>query len=146
MRIAYSDDEEFAGQFMLWQANCRRSMAGKKGQAALRDLERALLALPEKRLLHGTLVDDSGGVCALACYAKYKGVDLAKFDREYDNEDVGIAAGMPRLVAWKVVELNDVDLDSLYVASENRYRPYTPDERYERVLTWVRAQIKAGQP
>lgn len=44
MRISYSDEEDSPGQFALFQANCRRSLQGKKGQAALRELEAALLA------------------------------------------------------------------------------------------------------
>jgi len=39
MRIGYSEDEDYPGQFELWQANCQRSLKGKKGQAALRELE-----------------------------------------------------------------------------------------------------------
>ena len=47
MRVNYSEDEDYGGQFNLWQANCRRSRRGKKGQAALRELEAALLGMPE---------------------------------------------------------------------------------------------------
>jgi hypothetical protein len=39
----------------LWRANVKRALAGKRGQAALRDLRDALLALPEKRLIEGAL-------------------------------------------------------------------------------------------
>lgn len=44
MRIDYTEDEDFNGQFELWQANCRRSLRGKAVQAALKRLEAALLA------------------------------------------------------------------------------------------------------
>ncbi len=37
---------------------------------------------------------------------------------------------MPRLVAWKVVALNDI-----------MARDMTPEERYARVLAWVREQL-----
>jgi hypothetical protein len=129
MRIAYSEDEGFPGQFELWQANCDRSLHGKSGQRALRDLEAALLALPDKRLIVGLLTDDEGGVCAVGAYAQYKGVDLLQYDPEDSAELVGMAAGMPRLVAWAVVEHNDFIFD--------RDDP-TPEERYTRVLHWVR--------
>lgn len=159
MRISYIDDEQFEGQFALWQANCRRSMKGKAGQQALRDLEAALLALPDKRLIHGSLVDDQGGVCAIAAYGKYKGVDLSKFDPEDSSNEVGIEAGMPRLVAWKVVELNDVLLDTVWEIADGPLqrwsatykggipliREMTPEERYEKVLTWVRSQLGVDQ-
>lgn len=157
MRISYSDDEDYPGQFNLWQANCRRSLQGKVGQTELRELEAALLALPEKRLIHGALTNDEGDVCAIGAYARHKGVDLSKFDPEYESDDVGIAAGMPRLVAWSVVALNDLQIDGYYryaegpslepyrSYSEHRgvwtYFEYTPEERYEKVLAWVRGKL-----
>lgn len=156
MRINWSDEEDVPGQFALWNANCERSLRGKQGQQELRELKAALLALPEKRLIHGSLTDDNNGVCAIACYARHKGVDLSKFDPEDESDEVGIAAGMPRLVAWKVVALNDVVLESWdgYVEgprtqSEARYgghgvwlhRPLTAEERYDRVLAWVREKL-----
>ncbi len=154
------DDEDRPGQFALWQANCRRSIRGMLGQRELRELEAALLALPEKRLIHGALEDESGGVCAIACYAKHKGIDLQKFDLEYESDEVGIAAGMPRLVAWKVVALNDIETEGRYEYIEGpsrdpldyeryvgfrgvyRYLPYTPEERYDRVLAWTRENLR----
>ena len=39
----------------LWRANVARALRGRRGQAALRDLREALLALPEKRLIEGAL-------------------------------------------------------------------------------------------
>jgi hypothetical protein len=154
-RINYSDEEDFPGQFNIWQANCRRSIRGKRGQAELRELEAALVALPSKRLIHGALEDNDGDVCAIAAYGRHKGIDLSKFDPEYNSDEVGIAGGMPRLVAWKVVELNDVELDTVWEVAhgpiQNGHGHYkggialirdmTPEERYERVLTWVRAQL-----
>lgn len=43
-RISYSEDEDYPGEFELWQANCRRSLQSKAGQAELRALRDALLA------------------------------------------------------------------------------------------------------
>ncbi len=75
-RISYSDEEDVPGQFALFQANCRRSLQGKAGQIALRELEAALLALPDKRLIAEKLIDADGEVCAIGALAKYKGRDL----------------------------------------------------------------------
>jgi hypothetical protein len=100
-------------------------------------------------------VDDDGGVCAIACYGKHKGLDLSKFDQEDESDAVGIAAGMPRLVAWEVVAFNDIHCDTVWEQAHgplNRYEaPYrggiplvrdmTPEERYEKVLAWVRRQL-----
>ncbi len=125
-RISYSEDEDYPGQFDLWQANCRRSLRGKQGQEELKHLRDALLAMPDKRLILGALEDEEGGVCAIGAYAKHKGLDLSKFDPEEDTDEVGIAGGMPSLVAWKVVSVNDHELDHL-----------TPEDRYKGVLAWV---------
>ena len=154
-RISYSDEEDFNGQFALWQANCARSLRGRAGQRELRALEAALLALPSKRLTAGEVESENGDVCALGAYGKHKGLDLSQFENDYDSDEIGIAGGMPRLVAWKVVELNDILLDTVW---ERHYGPLrrgeasyqggvafvrdmTPEERYERVLAWVREQL-----
>ena len=154
MRINYTDDEDRPGQFALWQANVKRSIRGKAGQHALREFEAALLALPSKRLIKDALWDGDD-VCAVGCYAKAKGLDLSKFDPEDESDEVGIAAGMPRLVAWEVVALNDLHLDTVWEVAcgpvqrgHGHYkggialaRDMTPEERYERVLAWVRARL-----
>jgi len=168
MRISYSEDEDFGGQFELWQANCRRSLQGKAGQSALQELEAALLAMPDKRLIANKLIDAEGDVCSLGALAKYKGHELTvpkgmtadgfedfdEIDLSGEMEDFGVELGMPRLVAWKVVELNDVQIDGHYVPfigpiKEIGYRrpqvfiPTTPEERYEKVLAWVRKQLSS---
>ncbi len=107
-------------------------------------------------MIHGALEDEHGGCCAIAAYAKHKGLDLSKFDPEDESDEVGIAAGMPRLVAWKVVALNDITLDVVWEVAHgplNRWeatykggivliRDMTPEERYEKVLAWVRGHLE----
>jgi hypothetical protein len=129
-RISYSEEEDWPGQFDLWQANCRRSLHGKQGQVELRELKAAIVALPDKRLIHGLLVDEDGEVCAIGAYAKYKGLDLYAFDPEDCTDEVGIHAGMTKLVAWKVVEMNDEQLSHL-----------TPELRYTKMLEWIDSQL-----
>lgn len=152
MRIGYSEDEDYPGQFELWQANCRRSLQGKAGQASLRELEQALLALPKKRLIANRLKDADGEVCALGALAEYKGREIPVSDAddfsEWEDfgemEDFGVQLGVPRLVAWKVVELNDVVIDGRYDYSKSprgEYVPCIPEERYEKVLAWVRKRL-----
>ena len=74
-RITYSEDDDFNNQGLMWMANQERSIKGRKGQAALRELEAALLALPEKRLISGELENAVGEVCAVGALAKFKGKD-----------------------------------------------------------------------
>lgn len=131
-RISYSEDESFPGEFELWQANCRRSLRSKKGQEELRILRAALLALPEKRLTHGELVSEDGAeVCAIGAYARHKGLDLSKFDPESDTDEVGVEAGMPAMVAWKIVEMNDIEFDGAI----------TPERRYTKMLAWIEQNL-----
>lgn len=159
MRIGYSENEDYPGQFDLWQANCRRSLQGRAGQAILRELESALVALPDKRLIEDEL-EAEGDVCAWGALKVYRGEAISDDDRElatYDMEAVGVELGAPRLVAWKVVEVNDLQSRGRYVDVAgptkvewgmrrrerlNIFIAETPAERYERVLAWVRRQIR----
>jgi hypothetical protein len=166
MRINYSDDEDFPGQFGLWQGNCQRSMRGKAGQAALRELEAALVAWPSKRLGRELFVERAGAACALGVLAvarkQQEGVSLdealsvlADKDPE-DMEQHGEDMGLPRLVVWAIVAQNDVEMNGRYVTAEGPsqepygwYSPrgislwvdYSPEERYEKVLAWVRSNL-----
>lgn len=70
-RFGEGDGEEFAGQYELWEANARRALGGKRGQAALRDLESALVELPSKRLISGHLAH-RGEVCAIGALVAHR--------------------------------------------------------------------------
>lgn len=172
MRISWTDEEEHPGQFALWDANCRRSMRSKAGQAALRRLEAALVAMPDKRLCSGKLVRHDGDVCAIGALARAEGKlpEPEPFDPEYDFEDedtddtaefAEANLGFPHLVAWKVVAENDLMNDVVWELAYGPVhprrgvyrgpdgtgygipyiRPMTGEERYERVLAWVRKQL-----
>jgi len=135
MRLNYSEEENYPGQFELWQANCERSLKGRKGQTALRELETALLALSSKRLIAQELQNAEGDVCAIGALAKYRGREEKDFiaDPEYEMQEVGVELGMPRLVAWKVVEVNDLE-----------YAHLSPEARYMRVTEWIQRQLAKG--
>lgn len=200
-RISYSEEEDYPGQFNLFRANVNRSIAGRGGQAALRDLEAALLAMSNKRLIShafikhdevcavGALVvarlaakgrpevevraelesehtyclranwvcghtrsrhiDD--GACAECISYKEKypdwfegayprtlcegfvseSEDVSDDDDEGETEAAAVKVGVPEMVAWRLVELNDYELDR-----------ETPEERYEHVLKWVQRRLK----
>lgn len=187
-RFGYDGDYEeyYPNQGDLWWANIERALNGKKGQAALRDLEEALIALPEKKLVRGHIAKLDGSVCAVGALIVHKRVTageareavLAEFatkeechcgharseheadaecggkrhnwntheDRpcscdaydEYIEEDSGDATasagskiGLTYSLAWRLAYLND-----------ETYGEATDEERYEKVLAWVReAQI-----
>lgn len=135
MRINWSEDEERPGQFELWQANCRRSLHGRKGQHALRQLRDELLSMTGKRLIADDLAAN-GEVCAVGALMRANGVPQSELEELDDTDDTDrIAAkrcGIPPLVAWKLVELNDIELE---------LRDFTPEQRYERVLAWAQQHI-----
>lgn len=166
MRINWTDEEERPGQFALWDANCLRSMRGKAGQLALRRLEAALLAMPEKRLVRGKLVSHDGDVCAIGALARAEGKlpDPEPLDVDgFEDDDVDDTAefaeaklAFPSLVAWKVVAFNDLSCDDVWEVADGpiqrghgqykggipNIRPMTPEERYEKVLAWVRGNLR----
>lgn len=78
----------------LWDQMVSRALAGKKGQAVLAQLEAALLALPEKKLVFEFLASE-GSVCAVGAYVAQEradrcGTDLAtEVARMNDNARCG---------------------------------------------------------
>lgn len=75
-----------------WEANVVRSIKGRKGQKALRDLRDALLAMPEKRLIRDDFATPDGEVCAVGAAVAYqraqaKGVTITEAARELAAED-----------------------------------------------------------
>lgn len=140
MRIDYSDDEDYPGQFALWQANCERSLDGRRGQQALRDLRDELLAMSSKRLIAGDLAG-GGEVCAVGALLRHRGVEQGELERlagscdvdDWRTDQIAARYGVPPLVAWKLVELNDMELSA--------FRDAAPEQRYVEVLAWVNEHI-----
>lgn len=62
----FSDDgeDDFNNQGLMWWHNVEQAIAGRKGRKVLEELRATLLALPEKRLIHGHLCDGQD-VCAV---------------------------------------------------------------------------------
>jgi hypothetical protein len=156
VRIQFADEEPFQNASFPWEANQERSLRGKRGQAALRRLEAALLALPEKRLVADVIEDEDGTVCALGALAKYEHYegslvlpsppDENASDEDWNawfaqGEDGGeqVEAAMlalakelnvPRLVAVAIIARND----------EGHLRH--PEIRYIHMLQWVQRCLK----
>jgi hypothetical protein len=51
-------------------------------------------------------------------------------DEQGETEGAAVNVGVPKMVAWRLVELNDMELDR-----------ETPEERYEKVLKWVESRL-----
>lgn len=144
-RFEYLDDEDGL-PWGMWEAIVSRALGGQRGQRALAEMEEALLALPEQKLIEGALANDEGvcGIGALIAHkrAKRDGIEMAAAMADmprgedggiYETAYAGQAAGLKWTVAWHMAYLND-----------ETFHEATPEERYEKMLAWLRrAQGKA---
>jgi hypothetical protein len=148
----YSDNPYFdQGR---WQHNVQQATFGKRGQAALREVEAALLALPEPRLVPDYLctlqpvsVTDDGELdvvaefCVLGALAAHRGKALTELERaatwlESDDWETARWAhqnlGLTETLAYTLMNEND----------EGPYASETPEQRFARVLGWVQSAIR----
>lgn len=153
MRFDSDYDEQFPGQYELWEHNTLRNFSGKAGQAALRELRDALLALPEKRLIETRLADEKGNVCALGALAVQKRVAEGR-DRAVVIAEMAeaVEADDDWIDTWEAEQQTLAEAKAcgmktnmaVAIAWENDFGPKrdeTPEERYTRVLAWVEGRI-----
>lgn len=166
-RSCYSDDygDDFPGQLELYRANVERSIRSRKGQARLRELRDALVAMPVKALEADMFLRPSGEACALGVWASQHQTDPDTRARmeQFDGDDGDTAQmlaplGWPRLVVLDLVYENDRTeylYDEVLGPHQSPYayqtysgawpvryrRDETPEERYTRVLAWVNEHI-----
>lgn len=143
--------EDYPNQQALWRANRDRLLRGKRGQLLLKQVEQALLALPEKRLIANQLAAircdeitgdaiEITGVCVVGAYALFKGKTAEDLNKGWiESEDTDAweiaewadsALGLPNAMAQWLEWANDEEAESL-----------NPIQRYEFVLAKVRAMI-----
>lgn len=143
-RSEYSDDLD-SWDLILWRGAVASAIRGKRGQAFLRELQTALAALPEKRLIRDSFAEpETGQVCALGCVAVAREETKGK-TRDQAIESVSdlfdVAApestaqrlGISSALAKEIMFLND---------DEGGWG--TPEKRYERILAWVNRQVGGG--
>jgi hypothetical protein len=138
-------DDEFPGQFDLYRANVDRSIRSKAGQARLRELRDALLALRVKKLEAGIFIagdEDNPRVCGLGAWALHHARGVAEASAivpkypadvaadDYDTADALKRFGWPKLVVWEAIYVNDLAWSRI-----------SSEERYQRVLAWVTKNI-----
>jgi hypothetical protein len=157
------DHDEYLRQ-MGWQANVRRCIAGRKGQAFLWELYQALEALPRQELITGALVNNEGCACALGAVALKRGVEIPEWMRKASEDDeideyefadaMGPMLGIKDMLAREIMYVND-ELDNWHWADtgivchgkmqsdprEVRYHD-TPHERWMRVRRWVVGRLR----
>ena len=140
-RSGYSEDCE---TIQLYRANVERSIQGKRGQALLRELKDALLALPEKKLCSEFFANtQTGEVCALGAVALHRKIKsgmsvveaIKEIDAKYpEGEDARSAAKEFNIAECLAAEITFVN-DEMW--------NYKDDEsRYDGVLKWVLDNLK----
>lgn len=127
-RSGYSDECE---NLNLWRANVDRTIAGKRGQAFLRELVESLEAMPQKRLITEELRAENGEVCAIGAVGLKRGVDMATIDPS-NPEEVAPAFGISTMLAQEIVWEND-----------ERRTSQTPEERWERMHKWAKEHLQS---
>ncbi len=156
-RFGESDDDDnesiLAGG--RWIARRNKVLKGRPGRKALRELERALVLMPHKRLIEGSLCDGSN-VCVIGAWLYRRYVDdgmtprdawskLQEGKSEFDDDwaelertitkghtDLGITRTLAEVVAY----VND---------EQEGWRASSPESLYNAVLLWVR-QYMAPDP
>jgi hypothetical protein len=164
-RISDYDPYDIAGflRSCAFSHNIDQALAGKKGKAFLKELEEALLALPEKRLAYGSLAETedednlppgtvpepTGEVCALgAVYlmrAAKKGVSkeeaLKEMVRKFDPSESDWE--LQKQTARELKISHPLAYIVIYQNDESPTR--NPEERYQMVLKWVREELAKKQ-
>ncbi len=108
-----------------------RTIRGERSQAFLKDLAKALDAMPEKRLVAAELITETGEVCAIGAVYKARGLDASSVDIE-DPESVGKLVDISRSLAAEIGYEND----------EGSHKIETPEERWVRMRKWVEENLK----
>jgi len=124
------DQDELA----RWRGAVTRAIRGRRGQAFLRELIRALETMAEKRLISGALEDDSD-VCAIGAVGRCRGMDMSRIDYE-DPIAVAAAFGIAHAMAAEIEYEND----------EAEWRAESPEERWERMRRWAVKHLVAEAP
>ena len=129
-RSGYADDID-QWDLIRWRGQVASAIRGKRGQAFLLEMWRAMQALPEHKLLSDELESEyDGAVCAIGSVGKARGVDMSKIDPE-DYEAIAAAFGIPHQLAQEIMYLND----------EALWRS-TPEERFAKMKNWIESNLR----
>ena|ERR1700744_589597 len=129
-RSGYSDDCE---NINLYRGTVERAIRGRRGQAFLKELAKAMDEMPVKRLIANELVTETGEVCAIGVVCKKRGLDVSEVDI-WNSEEVGKLVGIAQSMAAEIEFEND---EGAYYRNKSE----TPEERWQRIRKWVSEQL-----
>jgi hypothetical protein len=109
-RSGYSDDNEDNWALICWRGAVKRSIRGRRGQAALRELAAAMDAMPNKTLAAESLVTEDGAFCTLGVLGQARGIDMDAIDPD-DWEAVAAKFNLAPAMVREIVYENDEVLD-----------------------------------
>ena len=124
------DSGDDSNYYNLYRSFVERSIEGKRGQAFLLELSKALDAMSDKKLIVGKLVDNVGDCCTIGAVCKARGIDVSKVDYEYP-EAVGKLVGISQSMAAEIAYEND-----------ERNSELTPEQRWTEMRKWVDENLK----
>jgi hypothetical protein len=158
-RSGYSDDCDNLG---LWRGAVERSIRGKRGQTALRELAAAMDSMPNKTLAAESLVTHDGQFCTLGVLGQARGIDMKDIDPE-DWDAVAVKFNLAPAMVREIVYENDETLstyDFVEFEFHGPVRPYFPEwnshtrnvrvdipeeilaaQRWQRMRQWVESNL-----
>lgn len=132
-RSAYTDEcdsQEAQWALIRWRGAVASAIRGRRGQAFLRELREALLALPKKRLIRDELQNPtSGEVCALGAVGLGRDLDMSDLDPD-DYEELAVVFGIAEALVREIEYEND------------EYWTLSPEQRWSHVMSWVNRNLK----
>ncbi len=146
-RSGYTEDCDDEWSFIRWRGAVKSAFRGQRGQMFFLEMLAALDALPVKRLVADELATpdlipcshwgmfEAESVCAIGAVGKRRGIDMTKIDPD-DYDSVAGKFGIATAMAQEIVWFND----------EGGPWKETPEQRFDRVRSWVASQIKIAEP
>ena len=165
-RSNYSDDCD-GWALIRWRGAVNAAIRGKRGQALLREMLKALDAMPKKELYPGNFKTPEGEFCALGVLGNAKGIRLDDLGDESDCEPefVGQRFGIAKALAAEIMYLNDestsdrkwIDVEicgpmrehypdwGVHKRTVSIHDKSAPQKRWAYVRQWVARKVKTEE-
>jgi hypothetical protein len=128
-RSGYVNDLN-AWDTIRWRGAVNSAIKGKRGQAFLREMLKAIDELPVKELIAHELIERDS-VCAIGAVGRSRNIVMDDID-PYDSSQIANAFGIAPAMAREISYMND---------DEDGFLCKTPEERFIRMRRWIVWQI-----